>query len=135
MTPSLSTGRRAVLLATALLGLLASPAMPAAVCPPCEPPEIVIQVPLEGRNYAGPAKYEGDIPDAFGKAFTVELLIDGVLKPVVTLSVMNPGVHQFLRWTTAALQLARGPHTMIITVTDLADAACPSITTVHFATR
>lgn len=128
--------RTPLTLIVALVLALVTPALAAPICPPCDPEiPILVEVPLEGRNYAGPTKYEGDIYNAFGKTYTVEIVIDGTLKPVVALSVLNPGLKQFIRWTTAALSLARGPHVMVITITDLAQPTCPEILTIHFATR
>ena len=124
-------------LALALLALtLTTPARAADVCGPCEPDiDILVQVPMVNRNYAGPTKYEGDIFDAFGRQFSVEIVIDGTLKPIVNQYRLNPGKAEFVRWTTLALKLAPGPHVMVITIADLAQPTCPDIITVNFATR
>jgi hypothetical protein len=117
----------------AALLLVPFPAVAQVVCPACEPDlHILVEVPVENKNYSGPTKYEGDIFDAFGKQFTVEIVFDGALKPVVTQVVFNPGKNQFIRWTTQSLKLSNGLHTMTLTITDLAQPNCPDVRTIHF---
>jgi hypothetical protein len=112
-----------------------TPAHAVNVCEPCPNDiDIRVEVPVGGKNYAGPTKYEGDIDHAFGKSYTVEIVIDGVLKPVVTQTRLNPGAAEFVRWTTASLKLANGPHVMLLTITDLAQPACPLILSIPFRT-
>lgn len=102
---------------------------------PCPAPVNKIQVPLEGKRYAGPTRHEGEVMKAYGKKYSVSLTIDGAPK-TLTLSTLNPGTEEMLMWSTVPLKdLGDAEHVAVITVVDLAVPACPRVDVVRYRTK